>query len=83
MENLTTSQITDLRQSVPYAKYIRSIGWKVIEITDPRSKMLDKTRPAMRGSEMTLRTGMRSHIYKGCLPSERGKNLKVDSADMT
>ena len=32
MENLTTSQITDLRQSAPYAKYIQSMGWKVVTV---------------------------------------------------
>ncbi len=32
MENLKTSQISDLRQSAPYAKYIQSIGWQVVSV---------------------------------------------------
>lgn len=30
MENITTSQITDLRQSAEYGKYLESLGWTVI-----------------------------------------------------
>src|SRR3990172_10747208 len=44
-----------------------------------RPAMADRVRPATSGSEITLNTGMTAHIYKGCLPSERGRNLRVDT----
>lgn len=40
MESAQTPQVTDLRQSPAYGKYIESLGWKVEKILDARSQIL-------------------------------------------
>ena len=39
--------------------------------------------PAIKGSENNFKNGIVVHIKRGCLPSERGRKRKVDSARIT
>ncbi len=49
----------------------------------PKPARAEKTRPAKSGSEKILRKGMVAHMYKGCLPSDKGRNRSEGSARMT
>ena len=56
---------------------------KYIPMLDPKPARVERNLPVNKGSVKILVSGIMSHMNRGCLPSEIGRNLRVESARMT